>query len=357
MTGFATLRRKLIRRRRTSKSYDHGKIIREFVADWSPLELNALVEEYEATAALKDLSVQADLARPPASTFKQDLSDLFDYKYASDVTLIFQGACFPAHRAILSARCGYFRDLLTGSRPGAHVHVDSLLHSRGIDVPTFASLLRYLYTGDFTLHDGDGVSNTDVGTNLEVLIRLGQEFGTPNALEHDLRYLMETGDLADAVLVFAAGQDFQASAAVQNPQGGSTNNGSSQSSSSSSDYGFFPWLEIPCHRSILSARSPFFRNLIQRRCRPQAADTTPPSSPTRIVLDETVIPRRYARVLMQALYLDTVDMNCIVRATTVTPDPESASHTSTAHTAASVSAPAPSLFDEATELYQVKYFY
>lgn len=269
MTGFATLRRKFIRRRRTSKSYDHGKVVREFVADWSPLELNTLVEEYEATAALKDLSVQADLARPPASTHKQDLSDLFDYKYASDVTLIFQGACFPVHRAILSSRCAYFRELLASSGSvggntrtvhGAQVHVDSLLQSRGIDVPTFAALLRYLYTGDFCLLDCGDTTATD----LDVLIRLGQEFGTPNPLEHDLRHLMDTGDLADAVLVFASGQDFALATGKPNcsPNGSNGNIGSS-----SSDYGFYPRMEMRCHRAILSARSPFFRSLIQRRCR------------------------------------------------------------------------------------------
>ena len=129
--------------------------------------MNTLVEEYESTAALKDLSVQADLARPPASTHKQDLSDLFDYKYASDVTLVFQGACFPAHRAILSCRCAYFRELLSSSRftgtSNQQVLVDSL-QSRGIDIPTFACLLRYLYTSDFSLNDGD---TTDI-SNLEV---------------------------------------------------------------------------------------------------------------------------------------------------------------------------------------------
>lgn len=272
MTGFATLRRKLIRRRRISKSYDHGKVLREFVADWSPLELNTLVEEYEATAALKDLSVQADLARPPASTHKQDLSDLFDYKYASDVTLVFQGACFPVHRAILSSRCAYFRELLasngsaggcnTRAVHGAQVHVDSLLQSRGIDVPTFAALLRYLYTGDFCLLDGGQATATD----LDVLIRLGQEFGTPNPLEHDLRYLMDTGDLADAVLVFASGQDF--ALATSKPQSSPVgSHSSSNAGSTSSDYGFYPRMEMRCHRAILSARSPFFRSLIQRRCR------------------------------------------------------------------------------------------
>lgn len=57
VTGFATLKRKFIRRRRSSKAYDHARILRDFVSDWTPLELAALCEEYEALAALKDLSV------------------------------------------------------------------------------------------------------------------------------------------------------------------------------------------------------------------------------------------------------------------------------------------------------------
>lgn len=35
--------------------------------------------------------------------------------------------------------------------------------------------------------------------------------------------------------------------------------------------------------------------------------------PTKIVLDETVIPKRYARVLLHAIYLDTVDLSLILR--------------------------------------------
>lgn len=76
---------------------------------------------------------------------------------------------------------------------------------------------------------------------------------------------METGDLADSVLVFASGQDF-GTAAV------SSSLGAKSSQNAASDYGFFPWLEIQCHKAVLSARSPFFRNLIQRRCR--ATSTT-----------------------------------------------------------------------------------
>lgn len=91
VAGFATLKKKLIRRRRSSKACDHGRVLREFVSNWSPIELSGLLEEYEALAALKDLSVQAELARPPAATFKQDLCALYDYRYCTDCELVFRG--------------------------------------------------------------------------------------------------------------------------------------------------------------------------------------------------------------------------------------------------------------------------
>lgn len=288
VTGFATLRKRFIRRRRSSKACDHGRVLRDFVSDWSPMELTALLEEYESLAALKDLSVQAELARPPAATFKQDLSSLYDFKYCTDCDLVFRGSVFPVHRALLSARCPYFRDLLAGC-PGYGARICLELRSSPVDVPLFSSLLRYLYTGDLCPHD------PTIDVNL--LRRLGEDFGTPNPLEHDLRYLLETGDYADAALVFTTeGSDYH------------------RPDSGSSEYGFRPKLELPCHKAILSARSPFFRNLIQRRIR--NGEDLPERGihvPTRIVLDETVIPKRYARVLLHAIYLDTVDLTLILR--------------------------------------------
>ena len=162
------------------------------------------------------------------------------------------------------------------------------LRTPSLEVSMFSALLRYLYTGDICPHD------TSLDTNL--LRRLGEEFGTPNPLEHDLRYLLDTGDYADAALVFTSDNDYQ------------------RPDSGSSEYGFRPKLELPCHKSILSARSPFFRNLIQRRTR-SGEDQTERALhiPTRIVLDESVIPKRYARVLLHAVYLDIVDLSLILR--------------------------------------------
>lgn len=86
---------------------------------WSHLETTTLLEEYEALVALKELDVQAELGRPPAATFKQDLLMLYDYKHCFNMDL-YRGACFPVHEVVLSARCPYFRDLLAGC-PGIYL--------------------------------------------------------------------------------------------------------------------------------------------------------------------------------------------------------------------------------------------
>lgn len=331
VTGFATLRKKFIRKRRSSKACDHGRVIRDVVADWSPLEVAALLEEYEALASLKDLSMQAELARPPAATFKQDLSTLYDFKYCTDVDLIFRGACFPVHRALLSARCPYFRDLLAGC-PGYGARICLELRTPGVDVEMFSALLRYLYTGDINPRDG----SIDIG----LLRRLGEEFGTPNPLEADLRYLLETGDYADAALVFTS--DSTGHSDYHRPD------------SASSEYGFRPKLELPCHKAILSARSPFFRNLIQRRTR-SGEDHTERALhiPTRIVLDESVIPKRYARVLLHAVYLDTVDLSLILRGSGCG---SSAGSLGEVEALTNTGRVRPSPMEEAMELYQIGRF-
>ncbi|XP_050084335.1 BTB/POZ domain-containing protein 7 [Anopheles aquasalis] len=333
VTGFATLKKKLIRRRRSSKACDHGRVLREFVSSWSPIELSALLEEYESLAALKDLSVQAELARPPATTFKQDLASLYDYKHCTDCDLVFRGTVFPVHRAILSARCSYFRDLLAGC-PGYGARICLELRSSPVDVAMFSSLLRYLYTGDLCTHD----PNIDVS----LLRRLGEDFGTPNPLENDLRYLLETGDYADAAIVFTSeGGDYH------------------RPDSGSSEYGFRPKLELPCHKAILSARSPFFKSMIQRRTRNVSEEHqlhgTDRSlhATTRIVLDESVIPKRYARVLLHAIYLDTVDLSLILRGSGCGSgagslgEVQALTHTGRAR---------PSPLEEAMELYQIGRF-
>ncbi len=291
----ATLRKKLIRARRHSKSFDHSRAIRELTSSWTIRELNALVEEYEATIALKELAIMANLARPHANSCKEDLSALYDYKYCTDVDLIYKGVCFPAHRAILSARCAFFRDLLVRyPEYGAQVPIN--IKTQGVDVNMFSSLLRYLYTGEFSIEE------TTKFENLDVLVQLGDEFGVPNPLDYDLRTLLETGNYADAVLVFTSGGEPPDAAEAECDAAGNRTNS-----------------DLRCHKAILAARSKFFRNLLLRRARSGEEMTERAlQSPTCIVLDESVIPKQYARVLLHAIYMDTVDLSHIVHSSTST---------------------------------------
>ncbi|PZC71073.1 hypothetical protein B5X24_HaOG214158 [Helicoverpa armigera] len=116
-SGLGTLRRRiaLVRRprdNRPDRGCEHARFIRAVVSSWRLAEVFLLCEELEAAAALRDLVTQAELAREPAGALHQDLARAHADRWWCDVELVGAGWSIPAHRAILSARCTYFRDLL-----------------------------------------------------------------------------------------------------------------------------------------------------------------------------------------------------------------------------------------------------
>uniref|UniRef100_A0A3Q2ZT58 BTB (POZ) domain containing 7 n=1 Tax=Kryptolebias marmoratus TaxID=37003 RepID=A0A3Q2ZT58_KRYMA len=286
--GLATLKRRFIKRRKSSRSADHARQMRELLSGWDVRDTNALVEEYEGTAALKELSFQASLARAEAPSLQRDLAALYQHKYCTDVDLIFQGTCFPAHRAILAARCPFFKTLLSSS-PGYGAEVLMDIDTAGIDVPMFSALLHYLYTGEFGV---GGAEDTRL-QNVDVLVQLSEEFGTPNSLEADMKGLFDYMCYYDALLSFSS---------------------DSEMIESSSGAPETPDEDLRAHKAILSARSPFFRNLLQRRIRTGEEMTERTlQTPTRIVLDESIIPRKYVQVILHCMYTDVVDLSLVLR--------------------------------------------
>uniref|UniRef100_A0A4W4EUK9 BTB domain-containing protein n=1 Tax=Electrophorus electricus TaxID=8005 RepID=A0A4W4EUK9_ELEEL len=290
-SGLATLKRRLIRRRRAGRSADHARHMRELLSGWDVRDANALVEEYEGTAALKELSLAAGLARPEAATLRADMAALFQHKHCTDVDLVFHGACFAAHRAVLAARCPFFKNLLSssaGTAPGyggAEVLLD--VGTAGMDVALFSALLHFLYTGE--LGGGRGVGDGEPETrlrNMDILRQLSEEFGTPNPLEDDMRALFNYMCYYDSVLSFRS-----------EPEMAEAYDGE----------------DLRAHKAVLSARSPFFRNLLQRRIRTGEEMTERAlQTPTRIVLDESIIPRKYARVILHCMYTDAVDLALVL---------------------------------------------
>lgn len=282
-SGLATLKKKFIKRRKSNRSADHAKQMRELLSGWDVRDVNALVEEYEGTSALKELSLQASLARPEARTLQKDMADLYEYKYCTDVDLIFQETCFPVHRAILAARCPFFKTLLSSSPEyGAEIIMD--INTAGIDMPMFSALLHYLYTGEFGMEDSRF-------QNVDILVQLSEEFGTPNSLDVDMRGLFEYMCYYDVVLSFSSDSE------LVEAFGGNQNCLDE---------------ELKAHKAIISARSPFFRNLLQRRIRTgeEITDRTL-RTPTRIILDESIIPKKYAKVILHCMYTDIVDLSVL----------------------------------------------
>ncbi|XP_043843897.1 BTB/POZ domain-containing protein 7 [Dromiciops gliroides] len=282
-SGLATLKKKFIKRRKSSRSADHAKQMRELLSGWDVRDVNALVEEYEGTSALKELSLQASLARPEARTLQKDMADLYEYKYCTDVDLIFQETCFPVHRAILAARCPFFKTLLSSSPEyGAEIIMD--INTAGIDMPMFSALLHYLYTGEFGVEDSRF-------QNVDILVQLTEEFGTPNSLDVDMRGLFDYMCYYDVVLSFSSDSELvEAFVGNQNCLDE----------------------ELRAHKAVISARSPFFRNLLQRRIRTgeEITDRTL-RTPTRIILDESIIPKKYAKVILNCMYTDVVDLSVL----------------------------------------------
>ncbi|XP_069008313.1 BTB/POZ domain-containing protein 7 [Embiotoca jacksoni] len=302
--GLATLKRRFIKRRKSSRSADHARQMRELLSGWDVRDTNALVEEYEGTAALKELSFQASLARAEAPSLQRDLAALYQHKYCTDVDLIFQGTCFPAHRAILAARCPFFKTLLSSS-PGYGAEVLMDIETAGIDVPMFSALLHYLYTGEF----GVGGAEDSRLQNVDVLVQLSEEFGTPNSLEADMKGLFDYMCYYDALLSFSSDSEMIESCNERGAVAAAPIVGTGGSGGPGT-----PDEDLRAHKPILSARSPFFRNLLQRRIRTGEEMTERTlQTPTRIVLDESIIPRKYVQVILHCMYTDVVELGLVLR--------------------------------------------
>lgn len=292
-----------IKTRLKKGSNNHGQVFRDFANFISIRDLAQLFEEYKATLFLKELSLHAESARPIASTIRNDLSELYDFKYNSDLTLVYKGVDFAVHKAIVCARCPYFRELLGKKVTGSVVTVN--LEIKGLRVQLFRDLLKYLYTGELA-GSYDAHSNS---SSYQALIRISQECGVPNPLSHDLKYLLDTGIYSDASLCFQNASNECNSSSTESGQprpsaGGGTKKCTCFEHSES----------FSCHQAILAARSPFFRNVILRQ---QRRNTTLKQDSLnqriKIVLDESIIPRRFARILLHVMYRDAEDLMNLVQ--------------------------------------------
>lgn len=278
------IRKKLSRGKAIFRTQDHAKMLRDLAHTWSYQEIVALVEHYTTLISSKDDYTQNNLIRDHVQPLKNDMFDLLQKGFCTDVTLLFNGIKFPAHKAILSARCTYFQDLFLqhDMKNSCEVPVNILVE--GITEEMFSTLLQYLYTGEFPMH-------TSGLESLDMLMHLGEEFGTPNVLEQDLKSLLYSGHHADVILVFQG---------LLFPDIVKDNTEIPETS-----------FEVLCHKAVLCARSRYFRSLLlnQDFQLPVCKET----GYIRVVLDERIFPQQYARVVLQCMYTDSFDLSSVVK--------------------------------------------
>ena len=135
---------------------------------------------------------------------------------------------------------------------------------------TIKRLLTFLYTGQ------PEYLATSSESEASALATLEEEFGIPNSLESDASFLIDSGSLSDCKLVFTQGVDYE----------------SSETSLK---------LELTCHKTILAARSGFFRRLLQRRMGKETNFTE--DGLEEIQLDDSIIPARYGYIILHAMYV------------------------------------------------------
>lgn len=131
------------------------------------------------------------------------------------------------------------------------------------------------------------------------LSHLFPENKTPELLDKDLKLLLETGLYSDALLVFE-------SSSTQTTNTGVTSV-VTQKCASCSDQS-----EYSCHSSVLTARSPFFANIVSRIEKRNYNNKTSTEKKMRIVLDESIIPRRFARMILHVVYRDSKDIMSVL---------------------------------------------
>ena len=289
----------------------HSKVMREFLLNWSINDLFALVEEYENLNTLKSFVQLSNRARQYASTCRNDLANLVDSSLLADVQLVYEtcsktgqrvqmGPPIPCHKAILAARSEYFKHLFTKYRSTNSFYISSQVDPN-VSYEMFVHFVRYLYSNT---HDPKVLTTYYLNFLLS-------KFKCNRGFKEALNYLRFSDTLfSDSVLLFKNSNPSRQDVPVP--------------------------LIYQCHKSVLCARSKFFSSYLKRkstkesdasntntlvsakRGSTEAVDTSPAefNGATQIVLDTEIVNPKYGRILMDSLYLDTIDLRNITNVST-----------------------------------------
>uniref|UniRef100_A0A915PQP9 BTB domain-containing protein n=1 Tax=Setaria digitata TaxID=48799 RepID=A0A915PQP9_9BILA len=238
------------------------------ISHWTSSELIALLTEMESARAVQDLVLMAEEARPSTSLLADDLVNAWKNELVSDCFVIHKGIRYAAHSFVLQARCRYFSDFWGSlmSKQSDDKKLEIPFVDNSISSETFHAMLYYIYSGEYdkSLRDFDRQSFNFVL----------QRYGCGSSLSNDL--MTADSQRGECTLIFTSGNR-------------------AESHSGSRDY------EVKCSGIVLAARSSYLRSVIEKRilC----------DEELQIVISEHVFPRIYARIILDAVYTDRLDLS------------------------------------------------
>ncbi|EJD76797.1 Btbd7 protein, variant [Loa loa] len=226
--------------------------------------------EMESACGVRELASMAEEARPSTSVLAADLLNALKNEIVSDCFVTHKGFRYAAHSFILRARCRYFSDfwnsLVTQRSDDAKLEI--LFTDSSMSSETFQAMLYYIYSGEYDI----SLCHSDRQSFIAIL----QRYGCGSSLSSDL--MAVDSQKGECTLVFTTG----------NREG---------SHSEGRDY------RMKCSGAVLAARSSYLRSVIEKRilC----------GEELEIVINEHLFPRMYARIILDAIYTDRLDLNKI----------------------------------------------
>lgn len=266
------------RRKSRPVSRDTQHAFRDLISSWSCSELAALCAEMESACAVRELVLIAESARSAVSSLSRDLLNAFQNCIATDCFVLFKDGRYAAHLAVLCARSRYFADLWNSLEESTSSAIPMLRFiDDGVPHELFIASLQCIYSGDMP----SSVPLTERHKVNHLLFRLG----CVRSLHDDLADY-DFATKGDCTLIFTTNA-----------------NGTSSDESCIRRIDTLEY-RIRCSSAIVAARSDFLRSLIERkRFRGERLN---------IVIDEQLIPRIYAPVVLYAVYTDRLDLSKVL---------------------------------------------
>ncbi|CAJ0559897.1 unnamed protein product, partial [Mesorhabditis spiculigera] len=240
--------------KRKSANRDKIRTFRDLISTWPLEDAESLFREMDAMRQIAELYEAANAARPSVSTIGEQLLG----SKTQAMELVFKGETLKVHGRLLKVRSEFIAEAV--SEGTTVIELSSPLHT--VTVDELREFIRFIYTDSCNL-------NPDTLRVIKGILKV------KNPLAVDLQKLQEAAEREGDFVI-------------------SLQRGKPGKKSRQDEY------TLRLDAEIIAARSELFASLVKRR------------NGEKVVLDENLLPRSFAPVLVHYLYQDELDLNKII---------------------------------------------